>query len=112
MRTATRRCTASCSSRFSTCWKKFAAAEPPVFITEVAADVWTPEGIKLAEGFGMKRVGRRTDDAKILIYTVAITDVLNDAIAQKRFKDLRERYMAAGFVLDRQQGAIRDARGA
>ena len=45
--------------------EKLAAAEPPVFITEVAADVWTPEGIKLAEGFGMKRVGRRTDDAKI-----------------------------------------------
>lgn len=92
--------------------EKLAAAEPPVFVTEVAADVWTPEGIKLAEGFGMRRVGQRADDAKILIYTVAITDVLNDAIAQKRFQDLRERYRTAGFVLDRQAGAIRDARSA
>jgi hypothetical protein len=91
--------------------EKLAVAEPPVFITEVAADVWTPEGIKLAEGFGMKRVGRRADDAKILIYTVAVADVLNDAIAMKRFQDLRERYAAGGFVLDRRPGAIRDVRG-
>ena len=92
--------------------EKLAAAEPPVFITEVAADVWTPEGIKLAEAFGMKRVGRRTDDAKILIYTVGVTDVLNDAIAKKRFQVLRERYAEAGFALDRPPGAIRDARSA
>lgn len=92
--------------------EKLASAEPPVFITEVAADVWTPEGIKLAEGFGMKRVGRRTDDAKILIYTVAVTDVLNDAIAKKRFQSLRERYAEAGFALDRPPSAIRDARSA
>lgn len=92
--------------------EKLAAAEPPVFITEVAADVWTPEGIKLAEGFGMKRVGRRADDAKILIYTVTVPDVLNDAIAKKRFQGLRERYAEAGFVLDRPPIAIRDARSA
>jgi TIR domain len=92
--------------------EKLAAAEPPVFVTEVAADVWTPEGIKLAEGFGMKRVSRRADDAKILIYTVAVSDVLNDAIAKKRFRGLRERYAEAGFVLDRPSGAIRDARSA
>ena len=92
--------------------EKLAAAEPPVFITEVAADVWTPEGIKLAEFFGMKRVGRRTDDAKILIYTVGVTDVLNDVIAKTRFQVLRERYAEAGFALDRPPGAIRDARSA
>ena len=60
----------------------------------------------------MKRVGRRADDAEILIYTVAVTDVLNDAIAKKRFQDLRERYVEAGFALDRPPGAIRDARSA
>jgi len=43
---------------------------------------------------------------------VAVTDVLNDAIAKKRFQDLRESYMAAGFVLDRQPSAIQDARSA
>ena len=60
----------------------------------------------------MKRVGRRADDAKILIYTVAVTDVLNDVIAKKRFQGLRECYAEAGFVLDRPPSAIRDARSA
>jgi hypothetical protein len=60
----------------------------------------------------MRRVGRRADDAKILIYTVTVTDVLNDAIAKKRFRNLRERYAEAGFLLDRPPVAIRDARSA
>ena len=79
---------------------KLATAEEPVFIAEVAADVWTDEGIKLAEGFGMKRVGRRTDDPKILIYSVPIEHVLNDYIAKQRYPALRERYAAAGFALE------------
>jgi len=79
---------------------KLATAEEPVFIAEVAADVWTDEGIKLAEGFGMKRVGQRIDDPRILIYSVPIADVLNDYIARRRYAPLRERYLAAGFPLD------------
>jgi hypothetical protein len=80
---------------------KLAGAEQPVFISEVAADVWTDEGIKLAEGFGMRRVGRRADNRKILIYTVPVTDVLNDYIARREYPALRERYIEAGFVLDK-----------
>lgn len=78
---------------------KLSLAEEPVFVGEVAADVWTDEGIKLAEGFGMKRVGRRTDDPNILIYSVSTVDLLNHFTARKRYAPLRERYMTAGFSL-------------
>ncbi len=78
---------------------RLAAAEEPVFIAEVAADVWTNEGIKLAEGFGMRRVGRRTDDPKILIYSVPVTQVLGDFLARKEYPGLRERYRRAGFAV-------------
>jgi TIR domain len=77
-----------------------ATAEEPVFIAEVAADVWTDEGVKLAEGFGMERVGRRVDNPSVLIYSVPIVDVLNDYIAKQRYPTLRERYRTAGFALE------------
>ena len=80
---------------------KLAMAEEPVFIAEVAADVWTDEGIKLAEGFGMRRVGQRVDDPHILIYSVPITHVLDDFIARREYPALRERYREAGFAIDK-----------
>jgi hypothetical protein len=80
---------------------KLAAAEQPVYISEVAADVWTDEGIKLAEGFGMRRVGQRADNPKISIYAVPISHVLSDYIAKREYPVLRERYIEAGFVLDK-----------
>lgn len=79
---------------------KLASAEEPVFIAEVAADVWTDEGIKLAQGFGMKRVGSRIDNPDVLIYNVPITDVLNAYIAKQRYPALRQRYQEAGFVVN------------
>lgn len=89
---------------------RLAAAEQPVFIAEVAADVWTDEGIKLAEGFGMRRVGHRADNPKVLIYSVPISEVLSDYIARREYPLLRERYSEAGFVLDKDAKASRASR--
>jgi hypothetical protein len=74
------------------------SSDEPVFIREVAADVWTDEGKKLAEGFGMKRVGRRRDDPGVLIYAIATADLLNHYTARKRYAALRERYADAGLT--------------
>jgi hypothetical protein len=89
---------------------KLAADEQPVYISEVAADVWTDEGIKLAEGFGMRRVGQRADDPKILIYAVPISHVLSDYIARREYPALRARYIEAGFAIDKDAAPSRAPR--
>jgi len=83
---------------------RLAAADEPIFVREVAADVWTSEGMKLAEGFNMVRVGQRADNPRVLIYSAPISRILSDYMAKREYPDLRKRYQAAGFALDERPG--------
>jgi TIR domain len=80
---------------------QLASAAEPVFVGEVAADVWTPEGIKLAEGFGMRRVGQRADDPNVLIYSVRAIEMLSSfpALREKYLRAEQEKYLRADSVL-------------